>query len=236
MSDFLVKPVLMESTDTERKGRNYLLFSSCVTIAMYFYGLSFSTNMSAFGFQLYGFNEDKIYLLLSILLPYFLLHYIWLIFDSLLNWRLRLSALSGFKPESWSTAPDYPQPDDNRNNTLYYWWFYHKDYFEQRCYSCDDIVQLLQKLKGFSDSGKSDLESSDALSEAIRLCENSRNDLKAFLALLNSSPISSSLSAFNSSFRFFLLSQNIRWIIFECVIPFSLSLCALCILVMRFYS
>lgn len=230
IKDVLASPVMNEQTETERKIKNNLIAFSFISIFLYYGGLTISSESTILGLRFDGLTQDKIHLGFFVLVLYSLMHYLWYIRDGFTNWRLRLTAVKEMKSGTWGSLYSVPELDDKRNNTLYNWWVWHEKTFTDRLFVNDALIACIKDIEDVYLSRKVDLgyvENVDMLcshlSSASAAFNNSCSDTTELVKLLTNTPFSDALPNFNSSFRSFLISQNLRWLIFECCIPFGLA-------------
>lgn len=234
MSNFyevLKQPVMTEPTETERKIKNNLIAFSFISVFLHYGGLSISSESTILGLRFDGLTQDKIYLCFFMLVAYSTIHYMWYVRDGLLNWKLRLTAIQEIKATSPSMAPlhSIDELDDKRNNTLYHWWAYQYKAFSNKRILNDALLDSIGSLEEIvsKDINLGFVDNVDLLHHEMLAVINTSNELskktEELFKLLNSSMFNHVLLNFNSSFRNFLISQNLRWLIFECIIPFGLS-------------
>ncbi|MCF7742723.1 hypothetical protein [Aeromonas veronii] len=234
MSNFyevLKQPVMAEPTETERKIKNNLIAFSFISVFLHYGGLSISGESTILGLRFDGLTQDKIYLCFFMLVGYSTIHYMWYVRDGFLNWKLRLTAIQEIKAPSPSMTPfdSIDELDDKRNNTLYHWWAYQYKAFSNRRILNDALLNSIGSLEDIvsNDINLGFVDNVDFLRHELLAVINTGDDLikktEEIYKLLNSPMFNNVLPNFNSSFRNFLISQNLRWLVFECVIPFGLS-------------
>lgn len=240
LNNCLIKPVMVEQTDIEKRIKNNLIAFSIISIFMFYGDLSISNDSSILGLKFNGLTQDKIYIGLFLIVAYSFVHYAWYIKDAFNNWRLRRTAVISFKTGVDGLAYSSPAAPDERDATFYHWWVYHKKLFEDRVYFNDGIESALKEIQALDLSNESKLIYADNI---INLCQsislmtgafsNSAVECRKLVELLNSSPFSDALKNFDGSFSDFLVSQNNRWLVFECLIPFALGFSSLCCIYLK---
>lgn len=120
----------------------------------------------------------------------------------------------------------YLSPNDPRNSTLYYWWTTQAKKSSDINISINDILknneEIFKILNSGSDNEKNtyrfkfhdNFDKIDKIQKSFHILENA----------FNSEQIEQSLSKFDARFKTLLISQNLRWIILEFLIPIILSL------------
>lgn len=226
-------PVMPEQTDTERKLKNNLIIFSVISLFMIYGDLSISSDSRFMGLRFDGLNQNKIYAASFVFIFYAAVHYFWYIKDSFTGWRLRCTAISELRPARWGSPLGEKNLEDKNNNTLYHWWNYTKKYIDDRFIINDILVNSIEKLETKINDDKIVVEGilfQDGFQSTIDAINSSAESLEKLRDTLSTEPFTVALPRFNNSFRHFLISQNIRWVLFECIVPFGLALLAMCLL------
>ncbi|WP_439833980.1 hypothetical protein [Aeromonas caviae] len=229
--DFILKsPVMSEQTEAQRKIKNNIIAFSAVSIFIYHGRLSITPDSALFGLKFSGLTNDLIYLGLFTLIVYSCIHYSWYIYEDFLNYRLRLTAFSQLDYGDEDSICFVPQLDDAKNNTLYNWWVYKKGYIIDTLNINNSLLNSLSEIEvkhmNMSD-GKINDEIWEAFNAARSASENASERIDSLISILNAPPFSDVIPNFHFSFKRFLISQNIRWIVFEILFPYGLALWSL---------
>lgn len=232
IDEILSLPVMQEQTDTERKLKNNLIAFSVIAIFMYYGDLSISSDSTFLGVKFSGLNQNKIYIGLFIFIVYAAIHYLWYVQDAFLNWRLRCTAISELRPIRYSSAAGSVELKDKKNNTLYHWWNYTKKYINEKYIIDEALIKTIEALEHHALSNHFDehLSIQNLLNETKTNIDESKKAIEELSDILSKDPFTLALPRFNNAFSYFLVSQNIRWMIFECIVPFGLAGLALALL------
>lgn len=233
LKEALAKPVMSEQTDTERKLKNNLIAFSLISIFIHFGNISVEGNVSISGLRLTGLTPVKIHIGLLLIILYSAFHYLWCVSDALKEWRLRLTAVGQMSIGVANPSYSVPPAGNIRNNTFYYWWAHHSSELSKiksHTYQLDDAMTYFRiKSDEFKDVANSHehILKLEEYNHYIEVLSNRLLSCNEYLgridAIFKSPPVSESLPEFNNYFRCFLVSQNIRWFLFEYLIPFFLG-------------
>ncbi|MGK8177365.1 hypothetical protein ACRS1R_20120 [Aeromonas dhakensis] len=232
IDEVLSAPVMQEQTDTERKLKNNLIAFSVISIFMYYGDLSISSESTFLGLKFSGLDQQKIYIGLFVFIVYAAIHYIWYVQDSIVNWRLRCTAISELRPIRYNSPAGSFELKDKKNNTLYHWWNYTKLYIDEQYIIDEALIKTIEALenKALGESYDDHVSMLAILNDAKKSVAESQKAIKELSETLISEPFSLALPRFNKAFSYFLVSQNIRWMVFECIVPFGLAVLALSLL------
>jgi len=224
----LGEPVFIELSDYARKVKNSLVFCSILGIGLSFTTILVSEESTVFGIRLENLNHTHIQILLLLLVGYLCFHYIWVVVDSFIEWRLRITGTkTTFVTAGTFGSKEADYPTDPRQSTLYNWWR-----GQQRSLSLlYDTIQnietierkLLEESKQYPDNAV-DVQGSlmELNQELIAFKEN----VKQIEGVIVTERIPVSLKRFDSWYKYFLKSQNARWLLFDLLIPLVLSVTA----------
>lgn len=235
----LGNPVCAELSENALKVRRNLLIASTISLFIAIAGLKLDPGSTFLGLKFVGLTDDLIRLGLTFVTLYLLLHFIWYVNDSFLEWRLRVT---GTRLSHVTTARlgsehgDYP--DDPRQSTFYHWW---KDGAERigniriKATTVDErLDQSERELRGlFIERGSnSNLDTVlNALTEARSAIRDLNNSVQRVEKILSSNRVPASLRRFDSWFEVFLRSQNMRWLLIDTLAPIILGTWALVALI-----
>lgn len=206
-NDRLMKhPVFLMHDTNAKLIRAQLFFLSVASIFLVAGGIEISHGASILGIQIENLSIQHLYVLLSILLIYQMIHFGWSSVEAFVEWRLRLTALSTAKHGGRGLILEpRDEKDDARQNTVYAFIF----------------NGIKEKIK----AAESKL-CSEALGKEKSL-EEIKSELKKIQNFLDSHEIKESMSRFDKWYIFFSKAQNIRWFTLEFMLPLILGSIAL---------
>lgn len=237
MAKYLGEPFMSEFTESVRKMRTHLLIGAVIAIAAVFMDLTINPDSPVFGVQFKGLSERKILIGLFLINLYLLVHFFWSSLDSYREWEIRLT---GYENADVLDVPFYnDQTDfakDPRQSTLYNWWLKSA----RQIQPLDEMMRnLIENIDSMIASGtqifdpprgsnfnaemgkvRSELDKIDKAMETVN-------------TTLTNSRLVSSLALFDTRFRHFHASQNLRWILIEWLLPIGIGLLALCGLIWK---
>ncbi len=227
----LEEPIFLGYSDSVKKTRNLLLILSVISLFLIFGELKINSSSTLLGLKFDGLNTNIIYIGLLVLISFSSINFIWSSIDSFQEWQVRQSGTKKFNKsynDIMYTDMDnsYLSPNDPRNSTLYYWWSTQAKKSSDINISINDILknneEIFKILNSGSDNEKNtyrfkfhdNFDKIDKIQKSFHILENA----------FNSEQIEQSLSKFDARFKTLLISQNLRWIILEFLIPIILSL------------
>lgn len=234
----LGNPVAGDLSENALKVRRNLLASGIVSLFIHFTGIKLHPESSVLGLKFIGITEDLISGALLIVTSYFFLHFSWYAFEGVLEWRLRVTGTKlAFLTGARFTSEHGDYPDDPRQSTLYNWWNTNAHRIGNYRETADNLRRKIQewenRVESFKDGGNS-LNLSNAMvtlnqakAEVIKLT----SQIEKTNEILTAHRIPFSLNRFDSWFKLFLKSQNIRWILIEILIPITTGALAILFLV-----
>ncbi|QYY30320.1 hypothetical protein K2O51_23405 [Cupriavidus pinatubonensis] len=238
----LGKPVAAQLVDEALKVRRNLLIASLVSFFSVLGNIQVDPASTVLGFKFTGLTPTMINVgLLSVTL-YLLLHFGWYVWDSFVEWRLRLTGtrvayLTG--ASFGSEHADYPA--DPKQSTLHNWWLQQSRGLQG---IADMLVSVQKSMNDLAETVSAD-RASDAISGSTTLIQRIHSfsaDLEAIHtsvkrveSIVQSDRIPVSLGRFDSWFRHFLKSQNMRWLFIDAGVPFLLGIFSVCGLMHELY-
>lgn len=218
--------VIPDLSDTARKLKNNVVMFSVISVFMFFGDVTISENSSFLGFSFNGLTQEKIYIGMVLAITYSSVHYALLLKDSLSEWALRCSVVhskSEINPGGDLSLSIVLQ--NEKYNNLYFWWQYHKHYYDTLSDNVADLSKLIDdfKTKMDCDSDNSQKDENIHFHRFSSDLYELREYLSSVVYLFEGNPIENSLKNFDARFRSFLIFQNIRWLVFEYIVPFSLA-------------
>lgn len=200
-------PVLLAHDSTAKIVRAQLFFIAVSTLLLSSTSITIGEGSSILGIQLEGLTSKHIFTVASLLLAYQILHFLWASFESVYEWRARLTALdTGGWGGGGIRIADEDQKIKIRQTTLYAF---------------------------FTSVLNSDLLNARELLEKIETPENSATikdlakPLERIADVLCNPRVEESLWRFDNWFKMFCKMQNYRWLILDFSIPIILGVSAL---------
>jgi hypothetical protein len=228
------KPVICEFSGPIQKVRTTLFFFSIVGLAVTLGGLTIDHSSSFLGLKFSNLTHDFVQQILFWVILYLIIHFTWGSIDCFVEWRLRLTGTR----VSYITAAAYTSehgdyPGDPRQSTLHNWWKNQAskignlkektEIINQNLEQC--LIELSKKVEEKSNPSWSGFQSNQ--SQAITNLNNLINAVKEAEKTISAQRIPTSLARFDNWFKFFLRSQNLRWLVIEFSLPIVLGLFAL---------
>lgn len=234
----LGKPVSAEFAENVLKVRRNLLISSGVSILAVTASAKLDPKASILGFKFIGLTDEMMRAGLLAATLYLLIHFVWYVFDSLLEWRLRVTGtrvafVTGAK--AGSEHADYP--DDPRQSTLYSWWL---DRARQLQHSSVNLTALDKILAEWEEAVQQRLKSGGDpnLVTATSSLSKIRNELFNLGTAINiaqetisAQRIPASLKRFDDWYHLFQKSQNLRWLFIDVAVPIWAGCAAVALLI-----
>lgn len=230
----LSEPVLVSFPDNVKKVRNHLMILCFVSLFLTLGDIGIDPSSTFFGLKFNNLDDELIFYGLVVLLIYQLIQFVWYSYDALQEWELRTTGTKGaFSPVNdmnldESIHPDFPS--DARNSTLYYWWKTQTKYIGDLQPLFNDAKEKMDQFeKRVHEATDRDSLSRDTMNISIHVMPLKESwaevssSLKAIKDTLGSDQIPKSLGTFDRRFRFFLVSQNLRWILIEYAVPIILA-------------
>ncbi len=225
----LKEPVFAGLSDQAEKVRRNLLVFSLISVAAVLWEVRLSPSASIFGFTFEGLTPPRILQGLALVTGFSLVHFIWMGWDSFMEWRLRIT---GTKlslvtvGRSGSDIGDYP--NDPRQSTLYAWWSTRSEQSPNSGQIQQYLEPQLQELREKLDAIQTDQmaylssiqQSHGALSTAMQRIVN---ELTSLQATFDSQRIPVSLQRFDRWYLLFQRSQNLRWLVLDIGLPILFS-------------
>lgn len=233
---YMKEPKGIAITDYEERIRRNLLVTAFFTIAFVCLDLQISQegSNSILGIKISNLTTDKIYILLLFIISYELLHYLWNLKVSFMHWRIRLTGIAhselrgsrGAGLGSIKSSPlDYSGKDEN--SSLYVWMF-------ENLQTSQDLGATLKATTETLEKTLEEIESSDKITSNNthfqKLKDNTQtlsSSTSKLIELIENVRIDGSLLRFDQWFRLLIVSQNIRWLFLDVILPISVGLLAI---------
>lgn len=235
----LGNPVFISSDDRTEKLKSRLIISSFGGLAIVLGELSVESRPAFFGLEFEGLTSRFAAVALLAIIVYLLLHYVWAIYDQFLEWRIRLTGTRvAFITAGVFASEHGDYPNDPRQSTLYNWW-------KAQIRNLDGLQKILGRVEVRLNDVENEVERIEQrietpsgvsnVMQSIQSLEGEfvklRGVIEKYETTLQATRIPASLGRFDSWFRRFLRSQNLRWLLTELVMPCALGLVALGLLV-----
>ncbi|MCD8551138.1 MAG: hypothetical protein LRY75_21890 [Shewanella xiamenensis] len=234
----LSEPVLVAFPENVIKVRNHLMILCFVSLFLTLGGIGIDPSSTFFGLKFKNLDDELIFYGLVILLVYQLIQFIWYSYDALQEWELRTTGTKGaFSPVNDMNLDERIHPDfpsDPRNSTLYYWWKTQTKYianieplFNEAKEKMDELEKRVHEATDRNSFSRETINISNQVQPLKESWAEISSSLKAIKETLSSDQIPESLGTFERRFKFFLVSQNLRWILIEYTAPIILALVSL---------
>ncbi len=240
----LGSPVFIGSDERTDKVRGHLIFAATISLFVTVADLHFGSDSSFLGLEITGLTDRVAYIALLFFVGYQLVHYVWCAWDTFLEWRLRITGKrTAFITTARFASEEGDYPSDPRQSTLYNWWIESANkigHLQEGVTEINDALQRVERsLDGVRDSSL-DPNSVTVIRSQLSPLQNTVQRLaQAFEACkqtIASARIPASLKRFDNWFKLFLSSQNLRWLIFNLLIPILLSVAAMILLAAKIRS
>ncbi len=233
----LGEPVFCEFDTKTQKIRTTLFLLSVITIAYVLGGLEVEKGSSFLGLKFAGLNDGLFRNLLLGAVAYLAMHFIWCAIDSLLEWRLRITGTKVAYVTTGTFASEHADyPNDPRQSTLYNWWKKKSQSVSGINKKFEDIATTFEDVNREIEKAKEEGETLNisvliqSLSHIRGEIANLRSKVEDVNKTLEAERVPASLDRFDTWFKYFLKSQNTRWLLIEFLLPISLALWAIYLL------
>lgn len=225
------EPIHIFFSEDAIKVKKTLLILSFITLLLTIGNLSIDSTSSLLGLKFNGLSSDLIYIGLLILIIYNFINFVWNSINALLEWEIRQTGCkNAFKPNyndliNFNGSTESSFPENPRNTTLYYWWNRQINYIPaitMKVDSIDKIFKLYQE--NVSSNDKSINQLNHKISDEMDNLSDIKQSLEIIKNALKDDQIKTSLKNFDSRYYTLLVSQNMRNILVEFLIPLSISL------------
>lgn len=222
----LGKPVSGDLPENALKVRRNLLVFGLISIFMALGEIKLNPTSSILGFTFTGISDALVRNALLLTIGYLLIHFIWYAFDSLLEWRIRITGTRlAFLTGARFGDEHCDYPDDPRQSSLYTWWLDNAKRIGSFTKTADEVSEhvkeWVERVDSFKQGGDS-LNLANAMSSLSRV-QGSLDQLKRQVEttenVISSLRIPCSLRRFDSWFALFLRSQNLRWLLIDIFTP-----------------
>lgn len=231
----LGKPALCEFSDKTWRIRTLLLVASIASLMVVTANLHVEPSSSIFGLRFTGLTDHIVHTWLFLIVAYLLIHFLWSSFDNFIEWRLRLTGTKvAFITGAKFTSEHGDYPNDPRQSTLYNWWLREAKKINNIPEKIKEIESMIKEwdeaIREKYNSGADAMNIVNActvLTQAQASIGQLTNSIKEASKTIDASRIPVSLERFDGWFKFFLNSQNTRWLLIEFLLPIVISACAL---------
>lgn len=221
----LGEPVFLEFADSTLKARRNLLSFATIAIAFGWWHLALSSSPTLFGVQLQNLSTEVVAWGLLWTVLYLLVHFVWLAWDTLQEWRLRQTGtrLTMAAAARWGNAEE-DSPSDPRQSTLYTWWHEQQRHLGHSKEVADSTRETLRPWIEQGLPGDVDDKTKALLLAISTNVEVLQGAISHATKVLESHRPPVSLDRFDGAFRRFARSQNLRWILVEFGVPVLVGL------------
>ncbi|MBI5900215.1 MAG: hypothetical protein HZB40_13410 [Rhodocyclales bacterium] len=238
VENVLGEPAFAEFPQNAWKIRTNLIMASVISVTVALAGLHIDRDSTLLGLKFNGLNDFVFRTGLFWITLYLLLHFIWSAFDSLLEWRLRITGTKvAFVTTGVFSSEHADYPSDPRQSTLYNWW-------KGEATKIGDIAAKLSEIENqlrewdarlstrFADQADAlnVANASTSISSAREAVVKLERSVLEVRNTISAARIPVSLQRFDGWFQLFLRSQNLRWLIIEFGAPILLGAYALVLL------
>ncbi|WP_285359867.1 hypothetical protein [Pseudomonas sp. fls2-241-TYG-175] len=229
----LANPIFIISDDAALKIKTQLMVISFIALFLTLGGVHVDQGSIFFGLRFTGLTEQVVRLGLFIIIAYMAVHFIWISYDALQEWEIRTTGTKkSFAPVVKNDLEENFRPSlpsDPRQSTLYFWWTTQAGRIgdlSSMMQKCSEEIshlpqEILEVLRERHDRKLDQVRVRlDGIDTQLTSLERS---VKSALGTYESSQINDSLKVFDRRFHMFLASQNLRWLVFDFLVPVLLA-------------
>jgi hypothetical protein len=240
VSKVMKEPILVEFTDSVKKLKKNIMVFSFISLFITVGGIKISPESTFFGLKFSGLNNELIFKGLLLLLVYMLIHFLWCSYESLQEWEVKTTGTKkAFIPSGPYDAIDdaisHNYPSDPRNSTLYYWWSTQaskianiKNDIESANKKVEELEEIVHSLReGGSELSRNTVNISTHVDPVKIAWIEMGASIKVIEQALNSEQVLTSMRTFDRRYKFFLKTQNIRWLLIDFIAPITLAVLAI---------
>jgi len=238
----LGEPFASEFSDKVWKIRTNLFVVSFVSLFVVLARLRIEPESTVFGLQFAGLTDEVVRNGLFWVTLYLALHFLWSSFDSLVEWRLRVTGTKlAFVTTGRLASEHADYPNDPRQSTLYHWWSEEarkignlaakaaaidREMNEWETRLRAQVCNVHANCLNISNAAQSVSGVRERIVELTGAIEHTSKTVAALR-------IPVSLERFDRWFKLLLKSQNLRWFLIEFLLLLALSTAALVALRIR---
>jgi hypothetical protein len=228
----MVSPVFREEDPDMAKTRVRLVLVASIAIAVSGLGVRLTAESTLFGLRFDHLDNRFVIGGLLVSLIYLNAHYAWLIVDSVTEWRLRLTGI--FYATSVSTMgvgemrEHLSTPPYAKQLTLHAWWMLKATNILDPQKTAADIEDRLRRIDSayltHTTTGSEIGALSGELKELRSMLDRFGQEFALQLGVIQSAELTAALRRFDRYFYYFLWSQNLRWLLFDMVLPLLIGI------------
>lgn len=230
----LREPVAAQFSEQAWRIRTNLIIASTIALVMGLAELRIQPDSSFLGLKFSGLSDVAIRMTLAAIIIYLLFHFVWVAFDSLIEWRLRVTGTRSSFQTAAMFFPDHADaPIEPHQSTLYNWWFAQKEAIGRIGVKADkflanqdawkaELAKMMQAHPHSPDWGN--------FGRLVQLLEEWKTEtrnlsagIEANTKMMTDPRIAVSLRRFDGWYELFLRSQNLRWLLIEFVAPVAFA-------------
>lgn len=228
-------PFGLEYGEAAQRVRRNLLALSMLAIALIATGAKVE-EPEIFGFKLTSVSDHAIRVALVCSLLYLVVHFVWHAIELFAEWRVRLTGTRlAFQTGPTRGSDDADYPETPRQSTLYRWWNDNQANVEQ---VLPILIELQAQIRSYLEDGrdwgaastKVETPSLPALQGILKRLEEVQRRSESSARIISSPRIQVSLARFDRWFYYVSVSQNLRWIFLETLVPLALGTAAIILL------
>jgi hypothetical protein len=223
----LGEPVFLEFSEPTLKARRNLLAVATIAAAFWWWDLALAPNPTVMGVQLQNFSGRALAWGFLWAVTYLLGHFVWLAWDALQEWRLRISGTRlAYITTARAGSEHADAPNDPRQSTLYGWWLDQHRMIGRMKEVAEKTTAILDTWANAYPSAL-DTQTRAQLSAIQTNTSHLATATKNTEAVYQAMRVPVSLERFEAWFLRFQSSQNCRWILLEFGVPTLLGLVAI---------
>lgn len=231
VAEILGKPFDAGFDETTLKIRRNLLIASSISAIAGLSDVRLDLTKPILGFSFKNLSDDVVRWSLVAVTSYLLLHFTWCVVEAFAYWRIRVTGTRlAFKTTGSFAAPEADYPDDPKQSSLYNWWLENsRSTLRSVTRSTEEFRKSVEKLHADPESGIKRLPSLETqrTRDVVSRLESISRSIQDLNKTLRNGRIEESLRRFDGWYRFFLKSQNLRWILIDVIAPIAIAIVGL---------
>ncbi|GAA4493496.1 hypothetical protein [Pseudaeromonas paramecii] len=229
IESIMKEPMALEPTDYEERIRRNLLVISTLSNMAWAFGAQPSGHLEIWGLSFEHLDINAILFTALLITLYQLTHYVWVLSNKLMYWRVRLTGVTlPARRGSVARATSSELSDladfggDEKNSNLYVWMIERAPAYHNFINTLNVSRDFISTLNEILERSKPTAES--AVLEKLNTIEKSTERL---ISEINCIRINRSLHRFDRWFDFMIKSQSARWFVLDLFLPLVLGVVAI---------